>query len=294
MAREIIKYAIWCDTDSKWEYVLLEDGDPTPTTCPTDTGHTVDTDKVNIVETINYEITDVSGKEMIHQTSKPLGALYFFTGEGDDVTDVNKRGGGTRATYKHEIGDSTMNVTYLDFNTINNRTWLHEGYLQWQGCDFDHLCLDVVPIVTTTQAGTDTNYNSYGGIIIPAEGDGTLDVTADLTDPQGGLVYMPTDELGITPPAYWNADWNDTTNEFENIAPAPAGNGRYNMFPAEVIFERFVNNMVLLGDGFIKFQTSDISEIGHGMRAKVVAETYGTDHDWKMAVTLVLNRLETS
>jgi hypothetical protein len=43
----IYKYRIWCVTDSKYEYVWAESP---PTTCPTNTAHSVDTGKIAVVD----------------------------------------------------------------------------------------------------------------------------------------------------------------------------------------------------------------------------------------------------
>jgi len=152
-----------------------------------------------------------------------------------------------------------------------------------------------VPRLTGTEAGADTNYNLYGGyMIVPAAGDGTLSITSDITTPIGGLVYMPDSETGVNPTAFWNADWNSTTKEFENITAAPTGNGRYNMFTVEVTFSKFVNQIPLLASGFEMLQASDVTQVGQGMRLKAEYETYGTDHDWQVACLLTLNRQRTA
>ena len=54
----INRYRIYCETDAKWEDWYLPEGDPAPTTCPVDTGHTVTTDSVSVVET--FGPTDVT------------------------------------------------------------------------------------------------------------------------------------------------------------------------------------------------------------------------------------------
>ena len=57
-------YRIWCDTDSKWEYVTQDIDAAVPTVCPTDGGHTVDTDKTAITETNEADVYRNVGKEM--------------------------------------------------------------------------------------------------------------------------------------------------------------------------------------------------------------------------------------
>lgn len=39
---KVLKYRLWCTTDSVWEEVWTPDGDPAPTLCPTNSAHTVD------------------------------------------------------------------------------------------------------------------------------------------------------------------------------------------------------------------------------------------------------------
>ena len=79
--------------------------------------------------------------------------------------------------------------------------------------------MGIVPNVTASSAGTDTNFNLYGGIfIVPAAGDGTLTVNpADIK-----LVEMTISEVTrMRAPAFWNADYDTATHTFSNITPAP-------------------------------------------------------------------------
>ena len=45
-------YKIYCETDAKWERWYLDESDPAPTTCPTDTAHTVTAESVSVVEVV--------------------------------------------------------------------------------------------------------------------------------------------------------------------------------------------------------------------------------------------------
>ena len=101
---------------------------------------------------------------------------------------------------------------------------------------------------------------------------------------------MPNDDQNNPPVAYWNADWNSTTKEFENITAAPNGDGRYNMFAVEVSLNRFVNRIPLLHYGFQMLQSADTAELGQGMRLKATAHTWGEDHAWKVACALTMHR----
>lgn len=49
---EVYKYRIWCETDQQWEFVWADEDQPEPTTCPVDTGHTINPALTTVVDTI--------------------------------------------------------------------------------------------------------------------------------------------------------------------------------------------------------------------------------------------------
>jgi hypothetical protein len=149
----------------------------------------------------------------------------------------------------------------------------------------------------TVDATGSSNYNLYGGyLVVPAAGDGYWNLQSDITQSTGGLVYIPNNDLNEPPTAFWNADWNSSTGEFENITAAPTGNGRYNMFSTEIIFAHFVRKMPLIGLGFLPLNSSDTDQLGHGMRLKMIADTNTSveDHDWTVACLMCLHRAKTT
>jgi hypothetical protein len=157
----------------------------------------------------------------------------------------------------------------------------------------DILDLQLVPRVTATTSGT--SYNIYGGyLIVPAyPGTGSIDLASDITKHDGGLVYMPLNDLGIRAPSFWNAEWDTTHKVFTNISAAPAGDGEYNMFSTEIVLAQFVRKMHLVSNGFIALNSSDTDQLGQGMRLKLVADTNTDtteDHDWCVAVLMCLHR----
>lgn len=238
---------------------------------------------------------DRSGKFRVHQTSRPLGTVTYFTGAGDNPDTPTTYGEGNLISINHALNDPLTQSIYVDFNCIENTTYVHEGYIFWQNAYLDRLTLKVVPRTITYTTSTNTNYNIYGGyLVIPAAGNGTVNITSDLTLSTGGLVEIPNDDLGNTPIAYWNATWNTSTKRFENITAAPSGNGRYNMFSVEVTLARFINKAPLIGMGQIMLESSDVDAIGHGMRFKVTTETIGEDHAWAMGGLLTLHRAKKS
>lgn len=48
-SRSVVEYSLRCTTENAWKKVLVHAGDPSPTTCPTDSAHTVDTSRTKIV-----------------------------------------------------------------------------------------------------------------------------------------------------------------------------------------------------------------------------------------------------
>jgi len=252
-------------------------------------------DKVMVVNEVELAVTNRSHKLEVHESSRVRGTTTYFTGAGDNINDITDVGSGELFILKHRIGDPFEQNLYIDFNIIENETWIHEGYVIWNKAQFDTISFNIVPIVTPTTVTSGTFYNLYGGyLIVPATGDGTIQITSDITDPRGGLVYIPIGEDGTrATPAFWNADWNTTTKKFENISAAPAGDGEYNMFSVEVPLGKFVNRLPLLNEGFQRMQSADSDELGQGMRLRATLYTIEPDHDWEMACMLTLHRART-
>jgi len=237
---------------------------------------------------------DKSGKLRVHQTSRALGTTTCFTGIGDDISDPSKVGGGAECIFHHNIGDAMIQDYYIDFNIIENDTYIHEGYITWLDCKYDKINCDVVPTLVSIVPGENTNYSLYGGyLVVPAMGNGTYNLASDIGDPRGGFTRMPPNDLGVQPTAYWTNDYNPATKRFENISYA-MGDGQYNLFAAEVPLFKMFNKVPLLGSGFQELRTSDTAQLGHGMRFKIVCETYGEDHEWGFAFTFVLHRVKSA
>jgi len=256
---------------------------------------------LSVVDAIRYVTTqkaalptDPSGKQRVHETSRQDGTITYFTGSGDNIDDINDVGGGNSFELAHNIGDSTNQVLYMDLNIVTNKTYIHEGYIVWKDAELDKATLEVVPRTTSYEISEGTNYSLYGGyMVIPNDStSGNIEITSDLSDPHGGLVYMPDDDLGNSPVAFWNAEWDSIDECYKNITPAPYGNGKYNIFTVEVPLARFVNKIPLLGYGFQNLQTADTDELGQGMRFRFTAETNG-NHDWSMAFMLTMHRART-
>lgn len=261
-------------------------------------------DDLSVTDAIKYVImqksttpVDPSGKQRVHQTSRPEGLITYFTGSGDDPEDIYDVGGGQEFVINHSINDSTNQYIYMDFNTITNETWIHEGYVTWNNAEFDTVSVDIVPRVTQYEFSQGTNYLLYNGyMIIPVDGtNGNVTITSDLTNPHGGLVYIPKTDEGIQPTSFWNATWDDVDGCYKDITPAPYGNGKFNLFTVEISLARFVNRFPFVGQGFQKLQSSDIDKLGQGMRIRSKATTNVStgNHNWSIACALTLYRKRT-
>lgn len=75
----VYKYRVWCSTDSKYEYVW---GETAPTTCPTNTGHTIDGAQTVIVEKAGNEIVEVTQEPAFKHKKLPDGNKLYSRTEG--------------------------------------------------------------------------------------------------------------------------------------------------------------------------------------------------------------------
>ena len=224
------------------------------------------------------EPVNPDGRKIIHATSRKRGTFTCFTGAGDSQDDQSKVGGanGVLMAMNHVSGGGAISPIYVDLNTIANETMAHAGWMMWKDALNDLITLETVPKLSTYEAGSNTNYNLYGGyLIIPAAGNGTITPLTFV------LVEVPINEYGNRSGAgYWNATYNTSTKVFGSITAAPTGTGRFNMFTVEVVLDRFMNRVPMLGSGHMPMDTYDASQIGHNMRMKLSFETRGDDHTW--------------
>jgi hypothetical protein len=64
---KLLRYRVWCNNSSKFEFVWLAEEDGLPTKCPTDTAHVIDTIKTSIVETVEDNVIEI--KEEVVKTN---------------------------------------------------------------------------------------------------------------------------------------------------------------------------------------------------------------------------------
>lgn len=237
------------------------------------------------------------GKLYTHSTPVPIGATTYFTGIGDDAANKHAVGGGVKMVIDHQVagGDDALDV---HFNMALNRTHLHSGYVIWSGALQDAITMLVMAYGSTTAAGASTNYTTLnspghpwdGKLVLPASGDGDLDVTAPVL--VGFYPNTAKEPAATAVPRYWNATWNPVTKTYDGITAAPAGDGEFNMFTEDMFLFCFARNIVLEGDNYTpwSFQTHDSQRLGDGMFLRLVPSTTGTDHAWRVIVTLYMYR----
>lgn len=228
-------------------------------------------------------------KLYVHSSSRPFGTDTMFLSEGDDTSNPSNVGGGEKFLFNHNIGDPLEKLYYIDFNFKENKTYIKEGTLKFKNTTCDEIHFDIVPQVTVTTQSSNTNYQSYGYLIIPSNGTGDLDIQPnDIRLVETPIVY----DSGVRKPSFWNADYSNETHSFSNITPAPYGDGVYNMFSVEIILRCVIHTILLSSDKII-LGTGDVAQITQGLRFKVTTKTIGIDHNW-IATSLMTFQRERS
>ena len=113
-------------------------------------------DKVEVVNAINLAATNIRGKLETHESSRIPGTYTYYTGAGDDPENVMDVGSGQMFILHHRNDDPMTQYLYLDFNTLENETWVHEGYMIWDGAQFDTITFEIVPRVTAVVPASNT------------------------------------------------------------------------------------------------------------------------------------------
>lgn len=242
----------------------------------------------------NLNISDVSGKLRVHSTPRKLGLKTIWIGCGDNPNDPHDVGHGQVIKIDHHIGDPLVETLYIDLNCIDNETYIQDARISWINANFDEISVEVVTRITNVIPGTNTNYNLYDGyLIIPANGNGTIDLVDDISLHDSGLVQIPLNDLGVKSNAFWNATWDKTLKKYIDITPCPYGTGFFNMFAIELPLAKFIHNISLIGSNSIQLGSNDSDALGHGMRLKLIASTIGEDHNWGMTGIITTYRNKT-
>ena len=101
------KYRIRCITDDKYEYWVLASTENTPTTCPTDTSHTIDSAQTSIVDTIDANVVTI--KEEGVPTNGIFGVkTIVINATKNSITTVN-------TSWPYPI--SALNINFISTST---------------------------------------------------------------------------------------------------------------------------------------------------------------------------------
>lgn len=285
------KYKIFCNTENAW--VIDSAWRESPLiSCPNNTAHVINNESI-IVDSTTETIVSLSGakhpdgRPSVYATPRPAGTYTHFTSYGD-LNEVI--GQGNPVIHLHRPSQQLDKSLYLDFHTIDNKTFIHDAFVSYQTCQFDSLECHIVPKVQTYTNTTTGNFNidPSSGIIIPAiPGTGLVDLTGHPIR----LVEMTTNV-----PKFWDGTWDPTLKSFINLIPKPNGDGKFNMFTTEVKFLTLAR-WVFIGDGIIKLNSTDSERLGHGMRIKFDFSTYIDsnifDHQWLISIVFHLFREKT-
>lgn len=72
---KVLKYRVYCETDSKYEYVILEEGSSVPDKCPTNTSHTITSSATKVVGELSA--SDVNSRQALAQGGPSLSSRGF-------------------------------------------------------------------------------------------------------------------------------------------------------------------------------------------------------------------------
>jgi len=107
MSKTVYVWRIWCETDSRYEFWKLYDTDPSPTTCPVNTAHTVNLNDVTLRNIINQSQVTIK-EEDVPTGGKWAAQSHWFYGATGGVSGPSETV--TQITWAHDV--SVFNVQY--------------------------------------------------------------------------------------------------------------------------------------------------------------------------------------
>lgn len=201
---DINKYRVWCNTDSKYEYVWSE---TVPTTCPIDTGHSIDTAKTVVVERISE-----SGK---------------YNADGEQIIDITYPKGktGTKGSsiVTHDFSDRTtwyQNAVAVTDEVLsdsgNGLTW-NSANANWVNIDSLKLSMryKYVPL-RTSGFGSHSTYR----VVVKVD-DAVQSSGYTVNFVTGDIIFDSTQAGSVVKATYYHND--SVTNRSEWILKPQAG-----------------------------------------------------------------------
>lgn len=276
MAATVLEWRVWCSTESAWKSVYLPDTEPEPTTCPTDTSHSVDVAltsqkpylKSNDVELANVPKTS-DGRIIISPAVFSGDQNLNYPGVGDDVA-AGTRGGNTTPFVVDAAADTRVNNVITKEWQFIDHTYVQGGQVEfYNGGKNDFVDMDIyapaaVPVASVGGNTGNANLSPTGlgyNIIVPAPlSDGThdLDVSeplnANLAAKPLGWPTLVTKVAPVpaikkvngvdSPDGFWDYDMN-TGIITPNIGPSGEKLGYWNLFDADIILVRWITRLSL-------------------------------------------------
>lgn len=248
MAESVYKYRIWCDTDSKYVETWAE---VEPTDCPENNGHTIDSTKTTILETITEELplSDIDdGKKLaVHPTYKPrvegLTTYAVWCGNGDNPS-TGEIGGGDLLEFDMTTGTATVSKD-MKFHPDNGRVWIHEGYLKFEGGGSgDYLCAEFRSEATPLQTSVNLDLEiTDNWIHLAAGGAGN-----------GTHGWADADKIALIPRHFsQDGDWD---YDGVTLTPNVGGTGLYKISDIERSVHKFINKIPCRGSSTTYFSMS--------------------------------------
>jgi hypothetical protein len=300
----INQYKVWCNTDSKWEYVWLED---TPTVCPSNIGHTIDTAKTAILKTVSEDLVHISnaedefGRPFVRTESRDNHDTTYFTTQGDKWISVSGEAVG--------IGDGTTSAFSLDNMEVRNVSAYVDGtYTSGITVDYstypdynesDHFCRGLVTFDIAPISG-EVITASYEYCDIAGDADNTLvfDFTTDNSPKTVDIVFCDPVHIkdGVL---FYEGGALDAKVDLYVLAPGPTyyqdNNGDYRLTTEDKIVSHYVVNHRMIGSAphghLFNVETRSVP-LPSGYKIRLVFDK-GSATDLSGFVQLEINRQRT-
>lgn len=261
--KTIYNWRIWCVTDNQWKTVWDVNS---PTSCPTNNAHQIDSTKTSIIDTISesYPLSSVGEKIAVHSSPKPNDpgkvSYIVWAGAGDNLT-VNPHTLGDGEGLQFDFTPGTAMISRdLKFSPDFGKVWIHEPYLSYQNAGIgDYVTAYVV--VEASQLQTMANKFMYieNNWVKPVPLDGSI-------TPTHGFAATPR----LMPRTFsHDGDWD---YDGVNLLPNYTGTGNYKISDIDRYVHKFVNKIMISGNSPYFALTSDESielPAGYSLRVEV-------------------------
>lgn len=109
----LYKWKIYCSTDSKFEYSWLDEHQAQPTTCPTNTSHTISSQQTSIVETRKPDIININQEDI------KTGEHFFW----DTKTFTAVANTTTIFTFSYPMNISLIEASFVSVSENIGDSW---------------------------------------------------------------------------------------------------------------------------------------------------------------------------